>query len=319
MRRVRTSLLCLCLLAGGLAACTSPSEMRKEIITIDGQWRLGEMPKDSFERMIVAVQGLGQQNEGDETRLLAEPDLLRLVLKNPSSMVRADALRSAWLLAAYLPVEPFRVDTLEKPDFNKRTQRLEELIVEADDVAAGLAVASAQADGATVLGAPPGAPVYSAETLELALWLANFHAPTEVPEIAVAMSEVVLTQALSRKARFGEGDKLGKIFGDGMVPSLRHALVLVTLHAASDPYPVVREEALRSARYLHPDNGLALVGGVLARENDSAVVLAALESLEVIAPGLSAADLQAAVEPLTASTDVAVKIRIRELLARHSG
>jgi len=319
MRRLRTKLLCLCALAGGATACSSPLEMRQEVITIDGQWRLGEMPKDSFERMIVAVNGLGKQNEGDENRLLAEPELLRLVLKNPSSLVRADALRSAWLLAAYLPVEPFRVDALEKTEFNTRTQRLEVLIKEADDLAAGLAPATTAPDGATVLGTVPQAPVYSAETLELAAWLAQFHAPTEVPEIAVSMSEVVLTQALSRKLRFGEGDRLGQIYGEGMVPSLRHALVLVTLFAAADPYPVVREEALRSARYLHPDNALALVAGVLARENDSAVVLAALESLETIAPRLPAADVQAAVEPLTASTDVAVKIRIRELLAQHPG
>jgi hypothetical protein len=319
MRRLRPLVLCLCAAAAG---CASPLEMRREVIALDGQWRLGEMEEDSFERMVEAVQGLGDQRSGDEARLQAEPDLLRLVLKNPSSLVRAEALRSAWKLASDLPLEPFRADELEKAEFNRRTQRLEVLIAEADDAAAvALAQSAVEAAsaGATVLGAAKPARQDSAETLELATWLAGFHAPVEAPEIAVSMSEVVLSQALFRTAEYGAQDKLGQAFRTGMESSLRHALVVVTLHAASDPYPVVREEALASARHLHPKNALALVAGVLARESDSAVVLAALESLATLAHELPPEDVQAAIEPLAASTDVAVKIRIRQLLEQHVG
>ena len=288
MRRPRPTGLCLLALvllaALPAAGCASALEQRREIITLDGQWRLGEMEKDSFERMVAAVRALGQQNAGDEGRLAAVPDLLRLILKDPSSFVRAEALRSAWVLGAALAQEPFREDVLEREAFNGRTQRLEILV----------------ADETTVDGE---------ETVELAGWLATFHAPSEAPEIAVSISEVVVSHALARS------DALGAAFRAGMESSLSHALVLVTLHAASDPYPVVREEALASAWHLHPEIALALVTGVLARENDSTVVLAALDSLAVLKPGLPPDELRAAVEPLTASTNVAVKLRIRELLA----
>lgn len=274
--------LALCALLG--AGCASAREQRAEVIRIDGQWRLGEMEEDSFARMVEAVRGLGQQSTDDGARMAAVPDLLRLVLKDPASFVRAEALRSAWLLGGALPVEPFREDELERAEFNRRTERLEVLV----------------ADEQTVNGE---------ETIELAVWLASFHAPSEAPEIAVSVSEVVLSQALYRP------DDLGQAFHVGMDSSLSHALVLVTLHAASDPYPVVREQALASAWHLHPEIALALVAGVLARENDSTVVLAALDSLGVLRPGLPAQDLADAVAPLAASTNVAVKRRIRDLMA----
>jgi len=304
MRPLQPLVLCLCAVAAAGAGCASPVEQRQELIALDGQWRLGEMEKDSFERMIAAVHGLGLQESGDEKRLAAVADLLRVVLKNPSSLVRAEALRSAWKLGAGLPAEPFRADTVDQADFNARTQRLELLINEAD---------------ASATGAPaePGAArtgiIYPPEALELATWLAHFHAPAEAPAIAVSVSEVVLSQALFRD------DALGAAFRAGMASSLDHALVCATLHAAADPYPVVREEALRSARHLHPENALALVGGVLARESDSAVVLAALDSLDALAGELPAAQLHEAVEPLASSTDVAVKRRIADLLAQHPG
>ena len=279
------SSLGLALLLGG---CQSPVEMRQVVIATDAQWREGAMAEGSFANMLSSVQWLGRQPADDAARLAAVPELLRVVLGDPSSLVRAEALRSAWRLAADLPAtEAWRVDPLEREDFNTRTQRLEALMAE---------------DGATI----------DPETRELAQWLAHFHAPIEQPSLGVTVSEVVTSQALWRR------DALGDVFREELASSLRHALTLATLHAAGDPYPVVREEALASARYLHPDTALSLVSGVLARETDSAVMLAALDSLQAQVGQLQGVDLHAVLEPLQGSTDVAVRQRIRDILALAS-
>jgi hypothetical protein len=100
---------------------------------------------------------------------------------------------------------------------------------------------------------------------------------------------------------------------------VHHALALVTLRASTDTWPVVREEALESVRYLHPEAALALISGVLGRETDSAVVLAALDSVAILAPRLDAEALRSVLEPLRDSTDVAVRAQVRELLGPAAG
>ncbi len=81
----------------------------------------------------------------------------------------------------------------------------------------------------------------------------------------------------------------------------------------------VREEALRSVRHLHPEAALSLVAGVLARETDSAVVLAALDSLGVLAPQLPPDSLAAVLGALRESPDVAVRAQVRALLGPVAG
>jgi hypothetical protein len=276
----------LCLAAG----CAEPVAMRQEVIRLDSQWRLSTMEEASFDRMLTSVRGLGLQPSNDEQRILSIPDLLRVVTSNPSSLVRAEALRSAWMLGSDFPSETWRVDDVDREEFNVKTQRLDELI---------------SGDGA------PNDP----EVLELADWLGSFHAPTgdgQELRVAIGLAEVVASQALWRK------DELGDVFRKRMASSLHHALVLTTLFAVGDPYPVVREEALASVQHLDPTVALGLVEGVLALENDSAVVLAALDSLEQLAPRLEPGALRSVLEPLSGTTDVAVRLRIRDILARAS-
>jgi hypothetical protein len=277
-------------LLAGLAACAQPVALRQEVISLDAQWRLSTMEDASFARMLDAIRGLGGQAPGDEQRVLSIPHLLRVVTSNPSSLVRAEALRAAWLLGSGFPSEPWRVDEVDRESFNKKTERLDELIGLED---AGI----------------------NAEVLELADWLGSFHAPTgdgQELRVAIGLAEVVGSQALWRQ------DELGAVFRQRMDSSLYHALVLTTLFAVGDPYPVVREEALASARFLDPSVALGLVEGVLALENDSAVVLAALDSLEQLEPRLEPGALRAVLEPLQETTDVAVRLRIRDILARAS-
>jgi len=277
-------LLCLA------AACAEPVALRQEVTRLDAQWRLSTMEEASFSRMLDSVRGLGLQPHDDEQRVLSIPELLRIVTSNPSSLVRAEALRSAWILGAHFPSEAWRVDVVDREEFNRKTQRLDELIT-------GEAAAN------------------DPEVLELADWLGSFHAPTgdgQELRVAIGLAEVVASQALWRN------DELGAVFRRRMSSSLHHALVLTTLFAVGDPYPVVREEALASVQHLDPSVALDLVEGVLALENDSAVVLAALDSLEQLASRLEPGDLRSVLEPLSGTTDVAVRLRIRDILARAS-
>jgi HEAT repeat protein len=289
MRPTR-SLGLLAALLIAMTGCAGPAETRLEMMRLDAQWRLSTMEEGSFTVMMEAIRGLGSQSEGTPGRLAAVPELLRLVLDNPSALVRAEALRAAWTLSSGIPVEAWRTDAVDREEFNRRTQRLEELV--------------------TATG--PAGP----ETLELARWLGAFRVPPESPDhlsLAVSVAEVVVSQALWRQ------DALGGVFRAEMPGSLHHALSVVTQHAAGDAYPVVREEALLSARHLHPDVALRMVTQMLQRESDAAVVLAALDSLEQLASRMDAGSLRPVLAPLAGSSDVAVRKRIRELLREPAG
>jgi hypothetical protein len=282
-------LLAPALLAALCSACTSPSENRALVIALDAQWRAGPMEAGSFEQMVDAIRAVGNQSDSDPARIAAVPELLRVVIKNPSAWVRREALHAAWQLASSLPdADPVREDKLDRMDFNARTQRLEALVNDAS---------TANTD----------------EALELARWLAATRAPYEDVEVAVATAEVVLSQSLWRS------DALGEAFRQGMAGCVQHALALVTLRASTDVWPAVREEALESVRHLHPEAALALISGVLSRETDSAVVLAALDSVASLAPRLDAEALRSVLEPLRDSTDVAVRAQVRELLGPVAG
>lgn len=279
------------LLGGALLApaCTSPAEQRATILSLDAQWRVGEMEPGSFETLVESIRAVGAQRPDDPARLAAVPELLRVVVKNPSAWVRHEALAAAWTLAAGLPApEAVREDQLDRADFNARTQRLEELVT-----------------GEGLADDP--------EALELAHWLGGVRVPYEEVELSVSVAEVVVSQSLWRQ------DALGEAFAGHAAGSLQHALALVTLRASADLHPVVREEALRSVRHLHPEAALTLVAGVLSRETDSVVVLAALDSLEALAPGLPPGQLAQVLGPLGESTDVAVRGQVRRLLGTGAG
>src|SRR5262252_7173126 len=89
------------LLAAALcAACASPAENRAEVIRLDGQWQHGPMEEGSFEKMVESIRAVARQPASDPTRIAAVPELLRVVLKNPSAWVRREALHAAWELAS---------------------------------------------------------------------------------------------------------------------------------------------------------------------------------------------------------------------------
>ena len=282
-RRPRAGACCVLLALLAATGCASTLENRQAVIAIDGQWRLGSMEEGSFEEMVDAIRAIARQSRDAPGRLAAVPELLRVSIENPSAWVRMEALRAAWTLGDALPATPLHGDALDRKVFNERTRRLEELIL----------------DPATA---------NSPESLELAAWLADFRSPPTEPSLAVTIAEVVLSQSLFRE------DELGRTLGSRMPGSLFHALAVATLRAAADAYPVVREEALASARRLAPEDALELVAGILQRENDETVVLAALDSLEALREGLPPQRLAEVVGPLTDASDVAVRRRARALM-----
>ncbi|HZJ73008.1 MAG TPA: hypothetical protein VFF36_18895, partial [Planctomycetota bacterium] len=81
---------------------------------------------------------------------------------------------------------------------------------------------------------------------------------------------------------------------------------------------VSREEALAHADRLPADLAVILFRDLLAREKDSAVVLAALDGIGRADEHLPTDARQALLEPLADSTDVAVRVRVQRLLASAS-
>ena len=122
-------------LLAALCGCTGIAEERAQIISLDAQWRSGTMEEGSFEEMVDAIRSVGAQSPSDEGRLAAVPELLRIVVKNPSSWVRREALLAAWQLSSALPdPAPVREDQLDRAEFNVRTTRLEEIVLQEGDV-----------------------------------------------------------------------------------------------------------------------------------------------------------------------------------------
>lgn len=270
----------------GLAACSSPVELRQQVIALDGSWRVGKMEPGSFEQMLDDLRALAAQSPDDPNRIAGLPDVLRLALGNPSSLVRAEALRTAWALGSGLPVPTeWRQDPLDREDFNRRTSRIEELV--------------------------GGDQALSEEALGLARWLASYRVVADDVDharLSVSIAEVVLSQGLWRQ------DDLGAAFREGLEGSAAHALDLVTLQASRDTESVVREEALAHADRLPADLAVILFRDLLAREKDSAVVLAALDGIGRADEHLPAEARQALLQPLAESTDVAVRLRVAGLL-----
>lgn len=274
------------LLCGALAACSSPVELRQQVIALDASWRIGKLEEGAFEQMLDDLRALAAQSPDDPSRIAGLPDVLRLTLGNPSSLVKADALRTAWALGSELPVpEEWRQDPLDREAFNQKTSRIEELIA--------------------------GEQALDAETLELARWLSEYRVVAENVDharLAISIAEVVLSQGLWRQ------DALGEAFRVGLAGSAAHALGLVTLQASRDQEEVVREEALAHAHRLPPELALMLLRELLGRETDSAVVLAALDCIGRIDDRIALDSRRALLQPLADSTDVAVRRRVQGLL-----
>ena len=266
------------------AACASPSEHRAAIAAAPAAWAV-ELDEDAHEEFLEHVHELGQQSPADPDSLVSIITLLRQARPggNPSVLARTECLRAAWRLARDLPAEELRADALTAAEFSERSTHFEQLLLDP-----------------TQAGAP--------ELLDLARFLGSYRVPPGSEDLALDLAELVVTRGLPHRDGPGRA-----IFADLAPGCTRHALVLVTLRMADDSHPLVRAEALRACRFMHPGPGLDLVAGALGIESDRQVLLTALDSLESLAPVLDAPSVLSVLALVPQSADLSVRRRAQLL------
>ena len=277
-------------LALAATACTSPRARRTAIADISAEWAF-QLEAGTQAESIEPVRKLGNQDPEDPSSMVSVLALARQARPqgNPSALVRAECLLSAWKLGADLPREELRVDELDAQAFSERTRRFE------------------------LLAADPGLSE-GAELLELASFLGNYRFPPGDEDLALDLAELVVSRAL-----WTEPSPVSGSFAATAPASVRHALVLVTLRLADDPNSTVREEALRATRHMVPGPGLDLIAGALSIEIDSEVLLAALDSLELLADELSAEQRARILSLLPPGVNLTVRRRADQIRRAQAG
>ncbi len=280
-RRLALLLLVMGPLLGG---CQSARERRAAVDEIAAGWATF-VDEDSQEELVDLVRDLGDGDVRDDpTDLASLTVLLRQAHDNPSALVRAECLRAGWRLAAPLPSEPVPHEGLSR--------RFDELA----------------ADPASAVGP---------EAVELATFLAGYRAPPET-QLQRQRAPLELAHMVVSRALWEPPSPVRDAFTAGAAGSARHALSLVTLYAADDLSPTVREEALRAARSLDPPAALDLIAGTFSLEVEGQVLHAGLDSLaalgrrEDLAPAVRER-LVAIVHLLDDVSDVSLAARARAL------
>lgn len=287
-RPLSFALPALVLAAALLAGCTTPLERRERIAEIDVAWR-DTIPDGSLEEMLEHLRALGKLPPGGAQGLAAVPVLCQQAVSlNTAALARAEALAAAWRLVAHVPSERLAPDSLSTSEVRARTDRFEQLLDE-----------------------PGGRD--TEEILQLAEFMGAYRFPPTRVQFAITIAEVVVSRAL-----WDEPGPVQRVFAAHAPGSLRHAVTLVTLQATGDPYPAVRQEALRQAHHLHPDLALQVLAQGLTREEDTMLLFTALDSLAALGPRLPAAardDVAELLGRMTQHQDVAVRRRATEVAA----
>lgn len=264
-------------LALTLSACTSQREHRAALNALDERWDQ-ELGEDDYPELLEHVHELGTGSVEDPATWVSLAALSGLVVRPGSASLsavggrvdewkypgylRAEALRSAWRVAAKRACAAYAEGEISQQEFNERSLRFE------------------------LLAADPTR-TENLEYLELIEYLGSARlavsAPGQRPGLASDLGQLVASQAA-----WGEDELTRSGFSRHAVASVQHALVGVTLLAARDPDPYVREEAVRSAVHLHPDTAHALLQDTLRNDPVSEVrraALTAIPTLAVAAPG----------------------------------
>jgi hypothetical protein len=289
----RPSLHCFVFVGACLAlpACTTGAERRESIQVIAESWR-SEVLAEEQDDLLDNVRALGAAGREGDDWLLSLTLLARLAFENPSGLVRAESLAAAWKLAADLPTEAVPTSGLEAQALQERMRRFETL----DD-----ARQPAQRD----------------EWLALAGGLAAHRfAPSPDPRqrgLALDLCELMVSRAFA-----DEDDSLRRAIEPAASGSARHALSLITLYAADDLDSMVRETALRVVRHLDPPAALNLITGALTIEDDTQVLLAAVDSLGALSDQFSRRDVLATLSGIGRGSDLALR-RAADSLAERVG
>ncbi len=277
----RLSLPSLLIVGAGLAlsACTSPSAHRQAIEATSQAWYSEVLPDDQ-EELLDHIRGLADLGPTGDDWLVSLTLLSQVAFENPSGLVRAEALRAAWALAADLPAEAIPQEDLPLDVYRATIERFDalELGDRAEDREELLAVAR---DLSSYRFAPHADPRLRHLPLDLAAMVAS-RASWE--------DDLALREAFS------------------LAPgSARHALSLITLYAADDIDPAVREESLRAARHLHDLAALNLITGALTLEDHAQVLLAAVESLDELSTRVHRRDVLSTLSQVRQGSDLALR------------
>lgn len=276
------ALLAALLLA--LPACMSSAEKRQLIQDADLSWRTA-IAEDSHEDTLELLRDL-REDEGAEA-MATVSFALKLVLESPSSLLRAEALRTAWVLAGPLEAEPPRASD---QDYEGLLDVLRELRAQRD----------------------LGSAADQERARELALSLCTQRFVPEQVHLAQMQAEIV-----TRPEEWRQLPAVVEVFAREGPAAVRHATSLVTWRAAGDRADVVREEAYRSIPRLHPDVGIVLAAEALQSELDGQRLLILLDGIAHHAPSLSDdvwSAFQDALVRLVPDVDLGVTRRLDELL-----
>lgn len=294
MPSLPTRALAIVLLPWLGAACTSPAERRAAVDEISLGWH-ANIGEETQEDLLEHVRALGDADPSERESILAVPVLARLVIESPSSLVRAEALTSAWRLCADAPREPPLID--ERPT--------EELL--------------ASIDRLLELDADPQA-AEGAEGLALADSLVRHRFGPAQLSLAITLGEMAAHRGL------GADSPVVRLFHAEAPASLRHALALVTERAANDREAVVRQAAYAAAPLLHPQLGLSLVADALLTEEDPDAHRTVLDVFAEVGDQMSLDDRMHLLDQLVPQeraagavmTDLAVRRRVDALRSEWS-
>jgi len=289
----RPSLHCFLFVVSSLllTACTTPAERRDAIRATHESWNSEVLPEEQSE-LLENLRALGNSGREPDDWLVSLTLVSRLALRNPSGLVRAESLLTAWRLAADLPAEVIPSSGLASDALRQRIRRFEAL----DDARN---------------------PAEQEEWLTLANALAAYRFPPSSDprerDLPIELCEMLVARAYA-----AEDDLLLRTIESDTAGSARHSLSLITIYAGDDVDPAVREAALRVARHIDPLAALNLITGALTVEDDTQVVLAAIDSLAALSDQLSRRKLLATLSRIGPGSDLALR-RAADSLAQDIG
>lgn len=277
----RLSLPSLLIVGAGLAlgACTAPSAHRQAIEATSRAWYSEVLPDDQ-EELLDHVRDLADLGPTGDDWLVSLALLTQVAFENPSGLVRAEALRAAWVLAAELPAEAIPHEGMPLDEYRATIEHFDalELGAKAED---------------------------REELLSVARVLGSYRFPPH-PDPRLRHLPLDLAAMVASRASWEDDPALREAFS--LAPaSARHALSLITLYAADDIDPAVREESLRAARHLDDLAALNLITGALTLEDHAQVLLAAVESLDHLSSRVHRRDVLSTLSQVRQGSDLALR------------
>ncbi len=241
--------LALTCIVGGCKATPS----RHDMLLLNEELRGGNVTNESVDAVLATIQALAADPPTGDEALYTATSLARVALESPMGLARAEALRAAWVCLEPFEKPAWDPDQIELTMFVERTRRIEELMLTVDEPTAA----------------------ERAELTELVTWLSELRIGPDKVRLSVDIADVVTSRTVDEFTGGVALDEEGTVI---------HAVTLVTVHLAGDPFPAVRQEVGASLRHLHPSIGAELLTLLAIHETDA---LALIRALDALAPRLA--------------------------------